>query len=172
MATRSLLPFLACLVFLFVAGCDDGDPPMSDAGPGAVDAGPPPTDAGPPAPMCPEHPLPPLGPPRCAAATRTCIDACAPGDDACFEGCLAADANPECVTCTQLALVSCLNRNGCEALWNCYRDCIVVNCSTAPDTSACALAMCATEDDAYFTCTDMVPPATCATRYLDCFPEM
>lgn len=159
------------LCVLLAVGCDDGSMP-EDAGPPASDAGPMTmSDAGPGERMCTPSPLPPITTPMCSVMTRTCTESCT--DAECLDTCFRADPNPQCLTCTQIALISCLNRNGdCDNLWGCFRECATMNCGGAPDVDACITANCLEEDNAYFACTEAVPPATCATRYEDCLQEM
>ena len=105
----------------------------------------------------------------CSTATRTCIDGCTTGD--CLDACIGADPSPMCRDCTNRALVSCFNRNGCQPQWDCYIGCTMSLCGGVPDPDSCIEAMCLEVEDAWYLCTEeMGPESPCLTRYLDCLP--
>jgi hypothetical protein len=132
---------------------------IADADPDAASA----DDAGP---GCVESiVLPHAGPPPCSAATRSCVDACTASG--CPVDCIEADPAPQCSDCADRALVSCINRNGCQDAWDCYVECIG-RCGGA---DACISAMCADVEDAWNACSDALgPESVCLTRYVDCLP--
>jgi hypothetical protein len=146
------------------AAVSDGgvDAAPSDA---AVDAGDVVLDAGP---SCREELVPPfVGAAPCSMATKDCIDACADGD--CVGGCLDADPSAACQQCHQRGLVGCINRNGCQAQWNCYRACIVEHCPVP--SGMCIETNCLEPEDAWNDCADGEPLRVCGTSYEACLPE-
>lgn len=133
--------------------------PASDAG---LDAGA--SDAGP---SCREEIVPPyVGPIPCSMATRSCVDACADGD--CLFRCLEADPSAPCQDCLDRATVTCVNRNGCQPQWNCFRQCIVDNCPVPTD--ACITMNCTEPENAWNTCAGGEPLRVCGTAYEECLP--
>lgn len=150
-------------------GTDAGTSPGTDAGiTPRIDAGTTPrVDAGT-GRMCDGSMLTPASGPYCTAATRTCTEACA--DGTCIFTCLEADASPDCARCANNNILACINANGCQAAWDVYNCCIVDNCSSATDVSACTMTWCSASSDAYDTCIMGVPStAMCGTTWLDCF---
>jgi len=150
----------------------DAGAPATDAGPadGAEDASPPDDagssdiDAGP---TCEEDIVTPYAGQPCSSETRACVEACTTGSS-CIDGCLARDPSPLCNLCVERAIVSCYNRNGCQASWSCFRACVQFYCAGMP--GSCIDEHCAAEDDAWYECTVALGPDPCASRYLDCLP--
>jgi hypothetical protein len=94
----------------------------------------------------------------CAAATQTCIEACA--TDECPDACVTADPDPDgCGTCLEEGWLACVNTMGCQAEWDtvscCYEEC------ADPESAACETT-CAAESAAYDTCSEAYED-TCAT---------
>jgi hypothetical protein len=121
------------------SAASDGSTRLPDASERLVDATTPPAADG-----CePDVIAAPTGA-ACAASTLTCLDACT--DDACYDGCFAAD--PACGDCLDDAYLACANAAGCQAAWNaltcCADDCVDDTCY---DTTCGAEAM------AYDACT-------------------
>jgi len=101
----------------------------------------------------------------CAAATRSCIDACT--DAACFETCIARDPGMgDCLDCLDDAYISCANAAGCQSQWDALT-CCVDGCAD-PGSEACYTTTCATQGTAYETCA-LSHEDTCATSDMVCF---
>lgn len=157
------------VLFAFALACDPA--PVVDAGvdAGAADAG---SDAGPA--LCRPSPLMPWPNRPCSEATRACVEACG-RDNACGDGCIDADPTPNCRQCANVNIVACLNRNGCQPSWDCFRECgddAAPFCRTQPDPEGCIVEQCAEEEQANFDCVETLLESTeCAFRYEDCVPE-
>lgn len=87
----------------------------------------------------------------CAAATRTCLEACGEEDEeTCADACFAADPDPEgCGTCLEDGLLACVNSMGCQPEWD-----ALVCCTDAcadPEGAECETT-CAGEITAYDDC--------------------
>jgi hypothetical protein len=102
----------------------------------------------------------------CAAATRTCIDACT--TDACPDSCVAMDPDPDsCGGCLEDGWISCVNGMGCQAQWDavscCYEEC------PDPDSAACE-ASCASATAAYDACSEAFEDACATSADAVCYP--
>lgn len=165
------LEWIALCAVASLLGCDartsiaDAGADAGAADGGASDAGAP--DAGL---DCPAEIVDPYPGRPCSADTRTCTETCT--GEGCAGECIDADPNPQCYFCFQVNVVSCFNRNGCQPVWNCFRECMRAHCAGAPDTEACALENCAEQDAAFGACIDSLWDSTsCPARYEDCLPE-
>jgi hypothetical protein len=138
------------------ADASSTDAPSADAGP---------ADGGP---MCTENLVTLVEGRPCSTELRDCTMACT--DESCLDDCFETLADPACTNCMNRALIACVNRNGCQELWNCSAECIQEHCTGTPDLDACIAASCMAEDDAYYDCVPMTL-STCGTRYVDCLPE-
>jgi hypothetical protein len=163
------------LVTLALAGCGrdraivtptDGAAMPTDASAadaGTADAGT--ADAA--VPMCAEDLRGPYtGPIPCGTATRDCAMGCV--DARCAEDCFAADPSASCIQCWTLNQLSCWNRNGCQAQWNCVAECIANNCPSADPE--CIGEQCAVEDQAYADCFEPLR-MMCLERTIECLPD-
>jgi hypothetical protein len=121
------------------------------------------TDA---APECPEVIITPIEGRPCDTEMRDCVAMCE--DSACLDSCVGM-ATGTCKDCMDRALISCINRNGCQELWDCNTACIRTHCP-GDRSDECREMHCATEDEALGECIDATLSA-CGTRYLDCIPE-
>ena len=102
--------------------------------------------------------------PACAASTRTCLEACQ--DDACVDGCFAAEPDPDaCFECLDSAYLSCANDAGCQAQWD-DLDCCIQGCAD-PASDECFTSTCATEVDGYDAC--LVTKDACFSSEDVCF---
>lgn len=162
--------WLLCASLLALLGCDGsvtadagaaGDAAMgADAG-ATDDAG---SDAG--GPMCTEDIRAPFaGDPPCSVATADCAAAC--DTASCAEDCFLADTNRACIQCWDANQLSCWNRNGCQAEWNCIAQCITENCPTADPS--CIGANCSAQDLTYADCFEPLR-MMCLERTVDCLP--
>ena len=97
----------------------------------------------------PEVITPPTAP-GCAAATATCVEACA--DDTCVDTCFAADPTPDvCQQCLEEAFLSCVNAAGCQSAFDTLM-CCAEGCAD-PDAEECYTVTCAAQGSAFDTCT-------------------
>jgi hypothetical protein len=98
----------------------------------------------------PEVVSPPTAP-GCAAATATCLAACA--DEACADNCFAADPNPDgCNECLEQAYLACVNAAGCQAAFDALM-CCAEGCAD-PDAEECYTVTCAAPGATFDTCTE------------------
>jgi hypothetical protein len=88
----------------------------------------------------------------CAAATKTCLDACV--DDACVEACYMMDPAAEaCGECVDDAYIACVNAAGCQAAWDDFM-CCAEGCPD-PEADACYTVTCKTQGDAFDACIEL-----------------
>lgn len=86
--------------------------------------------------------------PACAAATKTCADAC--DTDECWDACIAADPDPDgCGTCLDDGYTACVNAAGCQDAWD-VSSCCYDGCAD-PESAACE-TQCAAQDAAWEQC--------------------
>jgi hypothetical protein len=102
--------------------------------------------------------------PACAAATKTCVDACA--DETCVENCFATETEA-CFECVDDAFVSCVNAAGCQPEWDAF-SCCIEGCAD-PEADACYDVTCASQGADYETCAEANGDA-CLTADAVCFP--
>jgi hypothetical protein len=140
-------------------GATDG--PTADAAAGS-DGGP--ADAGP---MCTPEILEPFDGRPCPASVRECAEACTDAD--CVGACIEAAPAGDCAFCLDLSLIACVNRNGCQDEWNCYRECVRTMCPVVTDE--CLDTNCPAPEDAFNACVTDEVLEICGTRYLDCVME-
>jgi hypothetical protein len=101
----------------------------------------------------------------CAAATQTCMDACA--DDACWEACLTADPDAEnCGTCLEDGYIACVNEAGCQSAWDTVA-CCFDGCDD-PDSAACETE-CEAESTDYDACIETYDDACYESTNTACF---
>jgi hypothetical protein len=90
----------------------------------------------------------------CAAATKTCLDACPETDENCPDNCMTADPDAEsCSTCLGDAYTACVNTAGCQATYDALQCC--VNGCADPDSDDCYTTTCQKESTAYDSCAEM-----------------
>ena len=103
----------------------------------------------PPPPQCESEIVPAPTMAVCAKATQTCVAACM--DDTCIDNCYTADpAADACRGCVDDAITACVNAAGCQAEFDAVQ-CCALTCAD-PDSDACYTTTCATQTDAYDTC--------------------
>jgi hypothetical protein len=133
--------FAICAVACAAPGPDGGDDGFTD--PGGDDGG---GDDG--GGNCEPDIVPAPAGQACAAATRTCMDACQ--DDACYDACLTADPDAEnCGTCLEDGYIACVNAAGCQPEWDAVI-CCFDGCAD-PESAACETE-CTPENTAYEGC--------------------
>jgi hypothetical protein len=127
------------------AGQDDGGEELDAGTPGDGSVS---GDAGA---ACESEVVSPPTAPGCAAATATCLAACA--DEACVDNCFAADPNPDgCSECLEQAYLACVNAAGCQAAFDALM-CCAEGCAD-PDAEECYTVTCAAQGAAFDTCTE------------------
>ena len=158
---------LAVLFALFALGCSGASPDGDDDDTGDDTSGDDgftdPVDGGD---DCEPDVIPAPTGQACAAATRTCVDACT--TDACWESCLTADPDPEnCAICLEDGYLACANAAGCQAEWDavicCYDGC------ADPEAPECETT-CATSANAYDACIEPFDEMCAEMTDATCFP--
>lgn len=113
------------------ATADGSSADAGDIDSASVDAG---TDAGDTDAGCTSYVIASPTAPACQASTHACVDTCA--DQACFDGCVAADPSPTtCRVCLDDAYDACANAVACQSAWD-----TLVCCSNAcpvPSAPSC-----------------------------------
>ncbi len=115
---------------------------------------------------CPTNTVSTITTQYCSDDTQACVEGCS--DGTCILSCLESDASPDCMTCANINIIACINRNGCQEEWNCFNACVEDNCPEG-SASTCVDTYCSTENDAYNDCSDTVPDsAGCGTEWTPC----
>jgi hypothetical protein len=152
---RPFLFLLACsLAACTAGGAPPGDDDFTDPGDDGDDG-----DDGVDPIECESEVIPPPTTAACAAATSTCMEACA--DEACYESCLAADPAPDaCGLCLEDGFLACANAAGCQTAFDaamcCYEQC------ADPESAACDQS-CSADWSAYEACVEP-HDETCSTQ--------
>jgi len=107
----------------------------------------------------------------CSATTQTCVSGCS--DNTCLFDCLDRDANPDCSSCVNNNIISCINTAGCQSDWNAYACCVENNCGVDP-TPTCVdgvvMGVCSGNIDTWNACGMTADLTTvCPDLIADCF---
>ncbi len=119
---------------------------------------------------CPAQTVPTPTTAICSANLPTCLMACDPTDDACFNACFDGE-DPMCEGCINQAAFACYTMNGCDQE---YGDviCCAMDAGCGSTDAACVMTNCGTQLTAFNTCTNTVPSGACGAILNACIMSM